>query len=98
MASSSLLLCLLFLSAAAAAGGAVVNPRRSLAAQTAKSGDMASLAAGSPMVAGLMNERLKALTTSFAQQMGREFHYCIKNMYVINQPPLLALASKSFSR
>ncbi|CAD6336693.1 unnamed protein product [Miscanthus lutarioriparius] len=80
MASSSLLLCLLFLSAAAAAGGAVVNPRRSLAAQTAKSGDMASLAAGSPMVAGLMNERLKALTTSFAQQMGREFHYCIKNM------------------
>jgi len=98
MASSSLLLCLLFLSAAAAAGGAVVNPRRSLAAQTAKSGDMASLAAGSPMVAGLMNERLKALTTSFAQQMGREFHYCIKNMYVINQPPLLALlASKSFN-
>jgi hypothetical protein len=81
MASSSLLLCLLFLSAAvAAAAGAVVNPRRSLAAQTAKSGDMASLAAGSPMVAGLMNERLKALTTSFAQQMGREFHYCIKNM------------------
>jgi RsiW-degrading membrane proteinase PrsW (M82 family) len=80
MASSSLLLCLLFLSAAvAAAAGAVVNPRRSLAAQTAKS-DMASLAAGSPMVAGLMNERLKALTTSFAQQMGREFHYCIKNM------------------
>ncbi|KAF8667898.1 hypothetical protein HU200_052525 [Digitaria exilis] len=32
------------------------------------------------MVAGMMNERLKALTTSFAQQMGREFHYCIKNM------------------
>ncbi|KAG0514517.1 hypothetical protein BDA96_10G198900 [Sorghum bicolor] len=82
MASSSPLLCLLFLSAAAAAAaGAVVNPRRSLAAQqAAKSGDMASLAAGSPMVAGLMNERLKALTTSFAQQMGREFHYCIKNM------------------
>lgn len=78
--ASSLLLCLLFLSAAAAAGAAAVNPRRSLAAPTAKSGNMAMMAAGSPMVAGLMNERLKALTTSFAQQMGREFHYCIKNM------------------
>uniref|UniRef100_A0A804R6B1 ABC transporter domain-containing protein n=1 Tax=Zea mays TaxID=4577 RepID=A0A804R6B1_MAIZE len=75
--ASSLLVCLVFLSAAAAAGA--VTPRRSLAAQ-ARSGDIASLAAGSPMVAGLMNERLKALTTSFAQQMGREFHYCIKNM------------------
>ena len=75
--ASSLLVCLVFLSAAAAAGA--VTPRRSLAAQ-ARSGDIASLAAGSPMVAGLMNERLKALTTSFAQQMGREFHYCIKHM------------------
>ncbi|KAF8760514.1 hypothetical protein HU200_010138 [Digitaria exilis] len=71
-----LLLLLHFLSADATA--AAVNPRRSLAAQ-GKS-DMASMAAGSPMVAGMMNERLKALTTSFAQQMGREFHYCIKNM------------------
>ncbi|XP_062229950.1 ABC transporter G family member 28-like [Phragmites australis] len=70
------LLLLLLLSAATAA--AAVNPRRSLAAQTR--GDVASLAAGSPMVAGVMNDRLKSITTSFAQQMGREFHYCIKNM------------------
>ncbi|KAJ1259246.1 hypothetical protein BS78_10G139400 [Paspalum vaginatum] len=77
MASS--LLCLLFLSAAAAAAAGAASPRRSIAGQ-ARSGDMATLAAGSPMVAGVMNERLKALTTSFAQQMGREFHYCIKNM------------------
>ncbi|OEL18530.1 ABC transporter G family member 28 [Dichanthelium oligosanthes] len=74
---ASFLLLLLFFSAAAAAADAVIT-RRSLAAQ-GKS-DMASLAAGSPMVAGVMNERLKALTTSFAQQIGREFHYCIKNM------------------
>jgi len=81
MASFLVLLLLLFLSATAAADAdAAVNPRRrSLAAQTNK-GTMASLAAGNPMVVGVMNDRLKALTTSFAQQMGREFHYCIKNM------------------
>nr|XP_034591988.1 ABC transporter G family member 28-like [Setaria viridis]TKW21656.1 hypothetical protein SEVIR_4G134100v2 [Setaria viridis] len=71
------LVLLLFLSAADAAAAAV-NQRRSLAEQG--KGNMAALAAGNPMVAGVMNERLKALTTSFAQQMGREFHYCIKNM------------------
>ncbi|CAL5048026.1 unnamed protein product [Urochloa decumbens] len=71
-----LVLLLLFLSLSAAD----VNHQRlrSLAEQT--TGNMAALAAGNPMVAGMMNERLKALTTSFAQQMGREFHYCIKNM------------------
>jgi len=42
---------------------------------------MASLAAGNPMVVGVMNDRLKALTTSFAQQMGREF--------VTNMAPLM---------
>ncbi|CAL5053094.1 unnamed protein product [Urochloa decumbens] len=76
-----LLLLLLFLSLSAAdATAADVNHQRlrSLAEQT--TGNMAALAAGNPMVAGMMNERLKALTTSFAQQMGREFHYCIKNM------------------
>jgi len=83
MASLFLLLLLLLLSAAAAAdaAGAAVNPRRrSLAAAQTNKGAVASLAAGNPMVVGVMNDRLKALTTSFAQQMGREFHYCIKNM------------------
>ncbi|CAN6207628.1 unnamed protein product [Urochloa humidicola] len=74
-----LLLLVLFLFLSADATAADVDPRlRSLAEQT--QGNMAALAAGNPMVAGMMNERLKALTTSFAQQMGREFHYCIKNM------------------
>ncbi|CAN6195009.1 unnamed protein product [Urochloa humidicola] len=72
------LLLLLFLSADATAADVDHERLRSLAEQT--QGNMAALAAGNPMVAGMMNERLKALTTSFAQQMGREFHYCIKNM------------------
>ena len=82
MASFLVLLLLLFLSATAAADAdAAVNPRRrSLAAAQTNKGAVASLAAGNPMVVGVMNDRLKALTTSFAQQMGREFHYCIKNM------------------
>jgi hypothetical protein len=49
--------------------------RCSLAAQT--TGDVAAV---SPLVVGAMNNRLKSVTTSFARQMGREFHYCIKNM------------------
>jgi hypothetical protein len=69
-----LLVLLLFLSPADTAA----SQRRSLAEQG--KGNMAALAAGNSMVAGVMNERLKALTTSFAQQVGREFHYCIKNM------------------
>lgn len=74
-----LLILFLFLFLSADATAADIDPRlRSLAEQT--TGSMAALAAGNPMVAGMMNERLKALTTSFAQQMGREFHYCIKNM------------------
>jgi hypothetical protein len=52
--------------------------RCSLAAQT--TGDVAAMTAGSPLVVGAMNNRLKSVTTSFARQMGREFHYCIKNM------------------
>ncbi|GJM97344.1 hypothetical protein PR202_ga14262 [Eleusine coracana subsp. coracana] len=56
----------------------VLSSATSSAAQTR--GDMAALAAGSPLVVGAMNDRLKSVTTSFAQQMGREFHYCIKNM------------------
>ncbi|CAN6177997.1 unnamed protein product [Urochloa humidicola] len=72
------LLLLLFLSTDATAADVDHQRLRSLAEQT--QGNMAALAAGNPMVAGMMNERLKALTTSFAQQMGREFHYCIKNM------------------
>ncbi|KAK3134654.1 hypothetical protein QOZ80_6AG0551790 [Eleusine coracana subsp. coracana] len=56
----------------------VLSSATTSAAQTR--GDMAALAAGSPLVVGALNDRLKSVTTSFAQQMGREFHYCIKNM------------------
>ena len=34
---------------------------------------------GSPIVAGVMNERLKELTTSFAKAIGKELDYCIKD-------------------
>lgn len=35
--------------------------------------------AGSPIVAGVMNERLKALTSSFAKAIGKQLDYCIKD-------------------
>uniref|UniRef100_A0A0E0HVY9 ABC transporter domain-containing protein n=1 Tax=Oryza nivara TaxID=4536 RepID=A0A0E0HVY9_ORYNI len=69
-----LLLSFLLLAAPAAA---IDILRRSLAAQT--KGDLASITAGNPLVANAMNDRLKNLTDAFAQQMGKEFHYCIKD-------------------
>uniref|UniRef100_A0A0E0AET0 ABC transporter domain-containing protein n=1 Tax=Oryza glumipatula TaxID=40148 RepID=A0A0E0AET0_9ORYZ len=69
-----LLLSFLLLAAPAAA---IDILRHSLAAQT--KGDLASLTAGNPLVANAMNDRLKNLTDAFAQQMGKEFHYCIKD-------------------
>ncbi|BAF20576.1 ABC transporter G family member 28 isoform X3 [Oryza sativa Japonica Group] len=69
-----LLLSFLLLAAPAAAINIL---RRSLAAQT--KGDLASITAGNPLVANAMNDRLKNLTDAFAQQMGKEFHYCIKD-------------------
>jgi hypothetical protein len=72
-----LLLSFLLLAAPAAAINIL---RRSLAAQT--KGDLASITAGNPLVANAMNDRLKNLTDAFAQQMGKEFHYCIKDTYV----------------
>ncbi|KAL5214931.1 hypothetical protein ABZP36_004083 [Zizania latifolia] len=68
-----LLLLLLF----AAPAAAVDSPRRSLDALD--KGEVASLAAGNPIVAGAMNDRLKSLTAAFAQQIGRELRYCIKD-------------------
>ncbi|TVU27689.1 hypothetical protein EJB05_19186 [Eragrostis curvula] len=35
--------------------------------------------AGSPIVAGVMNERLKALTSSFAKAIGKKLDYCIRD-------------------
>ncbi|KAF2910613.1 ABC transporter G family member 28 isoform X1 [Oryza sativa Japonica Group] len=35
--------------------------------------------AGSPIVAGVMNDRLKALTSSFAKAIGDKLDYCIKD-------------------
>ncbi|KAF8779522.1 hypothetical protein HU200_002579 [Digitaria exilis] len=35
--------------------------------------------AGSPIVAGAMNSRLRALTTSFANSIGKQLDYCIKD-------------------
>ncbi|XP_006655356.1 ABC transporter G family member 28-like [Oryza brachyantha] len=69
-----LLLLLMFLAPAAAID---VRRRRSLADEG--NGDVASLAAGSPLVTGVMNQRLKSLTDAFAQQVGKELHYCIKD-------------------
>jgi len=41
----------------------------------------AQLIAGSPIVAGAMNNRLKALTSSFARSIGKQLDYCIKDTY-----------------
>ncbi|KAL6635366.1 hypothetical protein ACP70R_028037 [Stipagrostis hirtigluma subsp. patula] len=78
---------LLLLSVAAAARAFDV-PRVSLAQTandydddgTAGAGDKgAQVIAGSPMVAGVMNDRLKVLTTSFAKAIGKKLDYCIKD-------------------
>jgi hypothetical protein len=42
----------------------------------------AQVIAGSPIVAGVMNERLKALTSSFAKAIGKQLDYCIKDTWV----------------
>ena len=64
------------------------SPRVSLAEAAtgdyddASGGDKgAQLIAGSPIVAGAMNNRLKALTSSFARSIGKQLDYCIKDTY-----------------
>lgn len=68
-------------------------PRLSLAESTAAAGagdyddgttgDKGSQAlVGSPIVAGAMNDRLRALTSSFAIAIGKKLDYCIKDTYV----------------
>jgi hypothetical protein len=71
--------------AAAAAG--MLPPRLSLAEEAGSPGDYeeeddgggAQAIAGSPIVAGAMNSRLKALTSSFARTIGDKLDYCIKD-------------------
>ncbi|TVU07469.1 hypothetical protein EJB05_46792 [Eragrostis curvula] len=47
---------------------------------TGGTGDKGAQAiAGSPIVAGVMNERLKALTSSFAKAIGKKLDYCIRD-------------------
>jgi hypothetical protein len=49
-------------------------------------GDKGSQAlVGSPIVAGAMNNRLRALTSSFAAAIGKKLDYCIKDTYVVLQ-------------
>ncbi|XP_062221516.1 ABC transporter G family member 28-like isoform X2 [Phragmites australis] len=70
-----------------AAARAINVPRLSLAQATTNYDDStggvgdrgAQAIAGSPMVAGVMNERLKALTSSFAKAIGKKLDYCIKD-------------------
>ncbi|XP_062220751.1 ABC transporter G family member 28-like [Phragmites australis] len=70
-----------------AAARAIDVPRLSLAQTTTDyddgtggAGDRGAQAiAGSPVVAGVMNERLKALTSSFAKAIGKKLDYCIKD-------------------
>ncbi|CAL4967684.1 unnamed protein product [Urochloa decumbens] len=86
---------LLLSSAAAAARASItfaaidMPPRLSLAeeaAAAAGAGDYddggekgAQAIVGSPIVAGAMNNRLKALTSSFAKAIGKQLDYCIKD-------------------
>jgi hypothetical protein len=71
-------------------GGAagMLPPRLSLAEEAGSPGDYeeddddgggAQAIAGSPIVAGAMNSRLKALTSSFARTIGDKLDYCIKD-------------------
>jgi hypothetical protein len=90
---------LLLCNAAAAARAAValfaatpMPPRLSLAEAGAGdyddggTGDKGSQAlVGSPIVAGAMNNRLRALTSSFAAAIGKKLDYCIKDTYVVLQ-------------
>jgi hypothetical protein len=47
---------------------------------TGGTGDRGAQAiAGSPIVARAMNERLRALTSSFAKAIGKQLDYCIKD-------------------
>jgi hypothetical protein len=48
--------------------------------------------AGNPVVAEIVNKRLKALTATFARAIRGELGYCIKDTYVIN----VALISDRF--
>ncbi|GJM87372.1 hypothetical protein PR202_ga03319 [Eleusine coracana subsp. coracana] len=79
---------LVLLAAAAAAARVLDVPRLSLAQTstadyddgTGGTGDKGARAiVGSPIVAGVMNERLKALTSSFAKAIGKQLDYCIKD-------------------
>jgi hypothetical protein len=45
--------------------------------------------AGSPIVAGVMNDRLKALTSSFAKAIGDKLDYCIKDTSVTPTPSII---------
>jgi hypothetical protein len=88
---------LLLCNAAAAARAAValfaatpMPPRLSLAEAGAGdyddggTGDKGSQAlVGSPIVAGAMNNRLRALTSSFAAAIGKKLDYCIKDTCVL---------------
>lgn len=78
---------------AAVDGTTPLPPRLSLAEATAAAGtgdyddgttgDKGSQAiVGSPIVAGAMNDRLRALTSSFAIAIGKKLDYCIKDTYV----------------
>ena len=78
---------------AAVDGTTPLPPRLSLAEAAAATGtgdyddgttgDKGSQAiVGSPIVAGAMNDRLRALTSSFAIAIGKKLDYCIKDTYV----------------
>jgi len=78
---------------AAAGNGTPMPPRLSFAETTAAAGtgdyddgttgDKGSQEiVGSPIVAGAMSDRLRALTSSFAAAIGKKLDYCIKDTYV----------------
>ena len=46
--------------------------------------------AGNPVVAEIVNKRLKALTATFARSIRGELGYCIKDTYVINRRLLIS--------
>lgn len=66
--------------AAAAAAGSGDYDDGGAATGTGGAGDKGSQAiVGSPIVAGAMNDRLRALTSSFASAIGKKLGYCIKD-------------------